>query len=112
MKKRDGSWRLCIDYRQLNNITKKDAYLLPRIDDSIDALSGSAYISMLDLVSGYWQVKMSNDAVEKAAFCTRGGPLHPSRLSFRFTSFASHLRTLDGEGVIRSAMEKFIIILR
>ena len=86
VKKRDGSWRLCIDYRQLNSITKKDAYPLPRIDDSIDALSGSTYFSTLDLVSGYWQVKMSADAAEKAAFCTRGGLWQPSRLSFGLTS--------------------------
>ena len=73
VKKKDGSWRLCVDYRQLNAVTKKDAYPLPRIDDSLDALSGSAYFSTLDLVSGYWQVPLDKGAQEKAAFATRGG---------------------------------------
>ena len=50
VKKKDDSWRLCIDYRRLNAATKRDAYPLPRIDDSLDALSGSVYFSTLDLL--------------------------------------------------------------
>ena len=62
-----------IDYRRLNAVTRKDAYPLPRIDDSLDALAGSIYFSTLDLVSGYWQVPLDKDAQEKSAFVTRGG---------------------------------------
>ena len=71
VRKKDQSWRLCIDYRQLNAVTRKDAYPLPRIDDSLDALAGSMYFSTLDLVSGYWQVPLDKDAQEKSAFVTR-----------------------------------------
>ena len=73
VRKKDGTWRFCVDYRRLNSITQYDAYPLPRIDESLDALAGSRYFSTLDLVSGYWQVPMSPDAQEKAIFATRGG---------------------------------------
>ena len=68
--KKDQFWRLRIDYRWLNAITRKDAYPLPRIDKSLDALAGSMYFSTLDLVSGYWEVPLKQDAKEKSAFVT------------------------------------------
>jgi len=71
--KKDGSWRFCVDYRKLNSVTIQDAYPLPQIDESLDALAGSKYFSTLDLLSRYWQVSLSPDAQEKAAFITRGG---------------------------------------
>ena len=74
VRKKDGGWRFCIDYRQLNAITQQDAYPIPRIDESLDALAGSRYFSTLDLTSGYWQVPLDLDAQEKSAFATRNGP--------------------------------------
>ena len=71
--KKDGSVRLCVDYRLVNNLTLKDSYPLPRIDDSIDALSGSKWFSTLDLANGYWQVKMDPADIEKTAFTTPFG---------------------------------------
>ncbi len=76
--KKNGSTRFCVDYRKVNEVTRKDAYPLPRIDDTLDALRGSQYFSTLDLYSGYWQVKMDPADIDKTAFSTRQG-------LFRFT---------------------------
>ncbi len=71
--KKDGSKRLCLDYRKLNEVSVKCAYPLPRIDESLDSLGGAKYFSTLDLASGYWQVEMDSDARDKSAFVTTSG---------------------------------------
>ena len=72
-KKKDGTLRCCIDFRQINEITKKDAYPLPRTDQCFDALAGSAWFSTFDLRSGFHQVCLSPDDADKTAFITRRG---------------------------------------
>ena len=76
--KEDGITRFCVGYRKLIDVTKKDAYPLPRIDDTLDALRGSTYFSTLDVYSGYWQVEMDQQDIDKTMFVTRQG-------LFRFT---------------------------
>ena len=71
--KKDGSTRFCVDYRRLNSLTVKDAYPLPRIDDSLRLLGNQQWFSTMDLASGYWQVAMSPDAQKNAAFVTNEG---------------------------------------
>lgn len=73
VKKKDGTSRFCIDYRKVNTVTQKDAYLLPRVDDLLDTLAGSRLFSTLDLISGYWQVEVHPRDKENTAFCTSEG---------------------------------------
>ena len=71
--KKDGTMRFCVDYHRLNALTTKDAYPLPRIDDSLWLLGNQQWFSTMDLASGYWQVAMSPEAKRKAAFVTNEG---------------------------------------
>ena len=73
VRKKDGSTRFCVDYRQLNDITKKGSYPHSRIDNTLDTLSGYYWFSTLDLKSGYWQVEIQFDDREKTAFTTGQG---------------------------------------
>ena len=73
VKKKDGSTRFCVDYRKVNEVTRKDAYPIPRVDDTLDTLAGSTWFTTLDLKSGYWQVEVAGEHREKTAFCTQEG---------------------------------------
>nr|GFC45849.1 putative reverse transcriptase domain-containing protein [Tanacetum cinerariifolium] len=73
VKKKDGSFRMCIDYRELNKLTVKNRYPLPRIDDLFDQLQGSSIYSKIDLRSGYHQLRVREEDIPKTAFRTRYG---------------------------------------
>ena len=76
VRKKDGSLRFCIDFRQLNATTVKDAHPLPRIDDLLDALHRALWFSALDFKSGYWQVSIAESDKAKIAFRTSSGQLY------------------------------------
>ena len=71
--KKDGSLRFCIDYRKLNAVTVRNAYPIPRVDDTLDALGEAKFISTIDLRSGYWQVEMDPDSQAMTAFISHKG---------------------------------------
>ena len=73
VKMKDGSLRLCIDYRELNKVTVKNKYPLPRIDDLFDQLQGARVFSKIDLRSGYHQLKVKPENIDKTVFRTRYG---------------------------------------
>jgi hypothetical protein len=73
VKKKDGSVRFCVDYRKINNITVKDKFPLPRIDETLDRLGSSQYFTSIDLKSGYWQIPIKESDKDKTAFVTHNG---------------------------------------
>jgi len=82
VEKKDGTYRYCVDYRKLNSLTKRDAYLLPRIDACLDTLSRSTWFSTFDLRARYHQVPMHPDDADKTSFVTRTGTYKVKRVPF------------------------------
>ena len=82
VRKKDSGVRWCIDYRALNNVTMKDAFPLPLIEECFDALQGMKYMSSLDLSSGYWQLSVAKEDRPKTAFITRYGLFQHTRMGF------------------------------
>ena len=89
VRKEDGSFRFCIDFRQLNKVTKHDRYPLPRIDDLLDQLGHSRYFTSLDLASGYWQIPLHKEDKHKTAFRTQHGLYQFKRMPFGLSDAGS-----------------------
>ena len=85
-RKKNGKFRLCVDYRKLNEITKKDQYPLPRIDELLDSFKNAKYFTTMDLASGFWQVEMHPRDREKTAFITNQGLFHFNVMPFGLTN--------------------------
>lgn len=83
VQKKDGSTRFCVDYRKVNCLTRKDAYPIPKIDETLDTLAGVKLFSTLDLRSGCWQVQVNPEHREKTAFCIPEGLFEFNVMPFR-----------------------------
>ncbi|KAL0561636.1 hypothetical protein IC582_002076 [Cucumis melo] len=109
VKKKDGSMRLCIDYRELNKVTVKNRYPLPRIDDLFDQLQGATVFSKIDLRSGYHQLRIKDGDVPKTAFRSRYGHYEFIVMSFGLTNAPAVFMDLMNR-VYREFLGTFVIV--
>ncbi|GJU76200.1 putative reverse transcriptase domain-containing protein [Tanacetum coccineum] len=109
VKKKDGSFRMCIDYRELNKLTVKNRYPLPRIDDFFDQLQGSRVYSKIDLTSGYHQLRVREEDIPKTAFRTRYGHYEFQVIPFGLTNTPVVFMDLINR-VCKPYMDRFVIV--
>ncbi|GJV95563.1 putative reverse transcriptase domain-containing protein [Tanacetum coccineum] len=109
VKKKDESFRMCIDYQELNKLTVKNRYPLPRIDDLFDQLQGSSVYSKIDLRSGYHQLRVRDEDIPKTAFRTRYGHYEFQVMPFGLTNAPAVFMDLMNH-VCKPYLDKFVIV--
>jgi hypothetical protein len=109
VSKKDGSRRMCVDYRSLNEVTIKNKYSLPQIEDLFDQMRGAKVFSKIDLRSGYHQLKIRTEDVPKAAFTTRYVLYEFLVMSFRLTNAPAYFMNLMNK-VFIEYLDQFVVV--
>jgi hypothetical protein len=109
VKKPNGKWRMCIDYRALNQVTLKNGYPLPRIQELLDQIGNARVFTKIDLTSGFWQVRLTEQAVPKTAFNTIWGKYEWLAMPFGLCNAPATFQTLMNEA-LRPFLGKFVIV--
>ena len=107
--KRDGTTRLCVDYHKLNDVTIKNKYPLPKIEDLFDQLSGAHVFSKIDLRTGYHQLKVRETDILKIAFITRYELFEYTVMSFGLTNAPAYFMNLMNK-VFMDFLDKFVVV--